>query len=410
MGTNIAITIIMGGTMDFGIKREGQKKTISRDNWVRLVASVPTQNEAVRKLGLSKDWLRRQAELYDHGWPADHTPGDCRPDGSIDDAIRRKVDGVARQTNNKQLRQALDEIVRLRRAVETTEEVRAYKITPIRIAKKVPGGSTEACAIGLLSDVHFEQRIRPETIHRLNEYNPDIAQSRLENFFRGFVRLTEIERGGVKIPQAILYLLGDMIHGQIHDEYQKSNTMSPVEATYRLLNILSGGIRYVAKQFKLVTIICHVGNHGRTTDKIEIDSGIRYSYEWLLYSMLAREFRAEKNINFVIPESNIYYHTLYDMTLRSLHGNFVKYAGGVGGITIPLNKALAQWDKSIRADCTFMGHWHQFLSGKNHVCNSSVCGYDPYAESIKAEFDRPSQTFVLIDTKHGKQDTRPIFL
>lgn len=93
-----------------------------------------------------------------------------------------------------------------------------------------------------------------------------------------------------------------------------------------------------------------------------------------------------------------------------MHGHAIRYGGGVGGIYIPINKAIAQWDKSERADLTVFGHFHQQRDGGNFICNGSLIGYSSFAQSIKADFEKPKQCLFLIDSKRGKTCTWPILV
>ena len=77
--------------------------------------------------------------------------------------------------------------------------------------------------------------------------------------------------------------------------------------------------------------------------------------------------------------------------------------GGIGGIHVPLNKAIAAWDATERADLTCLGHWHQFSWGRagRYVSNGSVIGHSPYAERV-ASPERPCQGMAIID--HGRNE------
>jgi hypothetical protein len=67
---------------------------------------------------------------------------------------------------------------------------------------------------------------------------------------------------------------------------------------------------------------------------------------------------------------------IYDVTVRFHHGHSIRYAGGVGGIYIPTNKAIAQWNKGRHADLDVFGHFHQLRDGGNFICNGSLIGYN----------------------------------
>ena len=100
----------------------------------------------------------------------------------------------------------------------------------------------------------------------------------------------------------------------------------------------------------------------------------------------------------------------YNKTIRFHHGDYVTYAGGIGGITIPINKSIAQWNQSRKVDLDVLGHFHQFFDGGKFIVNGSVIGINPYSISIKAEYDVPKQTFFLMDKEKGKTIVAPIFV
>ena len=84
--------------------------------------------------------------------------------------------------------------------------------------------------------------------------------------------------------------------------------------------------------------------------------------------------------------------------------------GGVGGIYIPTNKAIGQWNKGRNVDLDVFGHFHQARDGGNFICNGSIIGYNAFAVSIKADFEAPRQQLFLIDSKHGRTCTWPILM
>ena len=88
---------------------------------------------------------------------------------------------------------------------------------------------------------------------------------------------------------------------------------------------------------------------------------------------------------------------IYDYKIRLHHGDSMRYGGGIGGLFIPAFKAISQWDKQIRADWTFFGHFHQLKDGGNFVSNGSLIGFSPYAIRIKADYEKPKQAFLILD-------------
>jgi hypothetical protein len=130
-----------------------------------------------------------------------------------------------------------------------------------------------------------------------------------------------------------------------------------------------------------------------------------------MYHMLARAFQDEKRVKFIIPTS---YHSFLDIdgyTIRFSHGHAIRYAGGVGGIFVPVKKAIGQWNKARHADLDVFGHFHQMRDGGDFICNGSLIGWNEFANFIKADFEKPKQVFFLINNnRKEKTVTCPIFL
>lgn len=279
-------------------------------------------------------------------------------------------------------------------------------------SREKKGGKSNASVIAVCSDWHFEEVVDPKTVDWKNEHNPEIAARRAKRQFQKIVEYTEELRPKVKIDCVVLALLGDFITGYIHEELEESNAMSPAEAIYEVTELLDKGIKLVRKELKL-PIVCLTarGNHGRTTKKKRISTAAKNSYEHMMYRLLARQHR-EANLTGVQWQISDGYHNwleLYGKWIRAHHGDAINYWGGVGGITIPVNKAIAEWNKTKRADLDIFGHYHQQITMGNFICNGSNIGHSAYAIEIKAGFEQPKQAFGVFDGRHGLRNVRPIF-
>jgi hypothetical protein len=287
----------------------------------------------------------------------------------------------------------------------------APELTPI---VSTSGKDGEATAFAIASDWHAEERVRADSVNQLNEFSLAIAEKRIERFFQRIVRLTEIERNGTKIENLVLGLLGDLMTGYIHEELQESNGLSPVQAIVWLRDRILSGLEYLRKNggFKRIVIVCAYGNHGRTTKKPRHATGAANSYEWLLYQVLAKdaEMAGMTDIEWNIASSYHTYLSVYGRNIRLHHGDSLRYEGGIGGLTIPVEKAIASWNKARVADLDIFGHWHTQQQNPKWVSNGSLIGFNAFSISIKAPFEPPQQTYFLFDSKRGRTATSPIFV
>lgn len=268
-------------------------------------------------------------------------------------------------------------------------------------------GDNEAVAFAIASDWHVEETVDPRAVNNLNSFDLGIAERRVNEFFRRTVKLTNTQRHGTKIDTLVLALLGDHMTGYIHEELRETNGLSPTETVLWLSDRIGAGIQMLSQHFSRIVIPCSYGNHGRNTIKPRHATGAKNSYEWMLYNILAKQFPQH---DWRIADG---YHNYLDVDgriIRFHHGDGLKYQGGVGGLTIPVEKAIANWNKAIPAHLDVFGHWHQSQQNPKWISNASLIGHNAYAISIKAPYEPPSQTYFLMDSKRGRTITAPIFL
>lgn len=276
---------------------------------------------------------------------------------------------------------------------------------PIHAIKSGPGGHATAFAIA--SDWHVEETVDPKTVNHLNAYDLSIARQRVRSFFQKVLRLTEIQRHGTQIDTLVLALLGDLMTGYIHEELRESNGLSPTETILWLQDEVAAGLLLLEPHFARIVIPCSWGNHGRTTFKSRHATGAANSYEWMLYHVLRKQF---PQFDWQISDGYHNYLEVDGRMVRFHHGDDLRYQGGVGGLTIPVEKAIAQWNRAIKADLDIFGHWHQSQQNPKWISNASLIGHNAYAIAIKAGHEPPSQTFFLMDAKRGRTVTCPIYL
>jgi hypothetical protein len=271
-------------------------------------------------------------------------------------------------------------------------------------------GGNEGTVVVVASDWHYAGHVGAE-VGGLNLFNPTIAHTRIERFFQKALSLTELLAAGLPINHMVLALLGDFITGHIHEEFQETNTLPPMFEVIAVQNEIVSGIQFLLDNSELqLTIPCHSGNHARTTKTTRFGAENGHSLEYLMFLNLKDHFRDELRVTFIVPEAPHSYLDIYGTMIRFQHGHMVKYGGGVGGLTIPLNKAIAQWNQGRHADLDVLGHFHQLFDGGRFIVNGSLIGYDSFALSIKASYEKPKQVMFLMDRKRGRTFTCPIFL
>lgn len=323
---------------------------------------------------------------------------------SIEDDIADRRERAETSALKAKLKHALDQLEQCRYELGVAIDARSALADPPPIEpRERMGGKREATAVAMASDWHVEETVDYDAVNGVNEFNLDIARSRVRRFFDGFCFLTNYHRDHFLIRDAKLWLGGDLITGYLREENLESNSLSPVQAIAELHGWLVQGVRQYLDEVPVerLDLDCSSGNHGRLTDKIRPSTREANSIEWLLYHMIAREFANEPRVKVTLPRGAHTYAQVYDLILRWTHGDGTKGGSGVGGIMIPIRKAIARWQTVRFAHWTGMGHWHQEHFLNDLFINGSLVGYGPYSLSIPAPFERPRQSFFLIDKHRG---------
>lgn len=300
----------------------------------------------------------------------------------------------------------------LENKVKTYEALDNAKRSAYHIAHYAPTKSN-AVAVAVASDWHAGETVDPADLPgNLNAYNPNVFQKRAQQFFQRTQYLTEtMARSVAKVDTLVFAMLGDLMTGHLHEDQMESNSMPPIQEVLLLEETIGAGIEYLLSRggFSKIILPCCAGNHGRTTDKMRAKTMADNSYEILLYRHLARRYAKEKRLEWHIATGYQVMVRLWDYNIRFHHGDAVNYGGGVGGLTIPLRKAISGWNTVQHADLDVLGHFHQYTDGGDFIVNGSMIGYNAYALRVKARFEQPQQAYFLVDHKRGKTVTARIF-
>lgn len=285
-------------------------------------------------------------------------------------------------------------------------------IKPKKLARapKASGSRPEATAVLVLSDWHVEEYVDPETNVPGNEYTLDIADRRIKQLVQKASMLIEHEKSLTGIRRIVVASLGDFITGQIHDDLVEVTQLAPLAATRWAGERLAGVIDAMA-EIAPVLVPTASGNHGRTTLKPRIATENDHSFEQHLYlTMAAAEKR--KHVQWQVGKGYLNIVDLDGFLIRFHHGHAIRFGGGVGGLTIPANKAIANWNISRRVHLDVYGHWHCFSwLPYRFVANGCLIGHNAFADRIKAEYQPPSQSLIIVDHDHNRvTKVLPVFV
>lgn len=266
-------------------------------------------------------------------------------------------------------------------------------------------------AIALFSDAHIEETVKPESVLGKNEYSVDIAEQRIKNYFQNLGECLKVD----EVKYLIFASLGDTISGMIHSELEQCNGLSPLKAISKAQSLIVSGLKYLCENtdLKIIKFIGIVGNHSRTTKKIQHANGFEMSYEWLMYQNIKDQCEAlGLQIDFAIPESEVALVNAPDgRRLLFCHGFQIKSSGSnaICGIYPALNRLSLKWTKIFHQDRIYLGHFHSCTSIPNAAVNGSIIGYNSFALTNGFEYQEPCQYYEVIDSKLGQLLERKIY-
>lgn len=312
------------------------------------------------------------------------------------------------------LKEAADRAQRLERELGVLSKV-GQRSSPPRWLSSPPKRTKQHHATPwlMLSDLHFDEVVRPEEIGQVNAYNREIARQRLHRTAEGFVKVCRDYWTGLTYDGVVVALGGDIFSGDIHEELSNTNEDTMLGSLDYWIDEMSAVLAMLVDEFGKVHVPVVVGNHGRTTRKPRAKLRARDNFDWFLGRALQRIHRDDPRISFDVSDNADCPVPSYGRTVMLTHGDQARGGGGIGGIWPPIMRLdarkRARYDAVDQGyDLLIMGHWHQLVYGPSFIVNGSLKGYDEYAHLNSFGFEPPQQAAWLMTPEHGKTWTAPI--
>jgi len=265
------------------------------------------------------------------------------------------------------------------------------------------------------SDWHFDEVVEADQIQGFNTYNPEIAKKRIERLFSKAGNLLFNHMSGARYDGLVIALGGDMVSGIIHEELERTNANTILVSVMQLRDIISKHVKMLSKEFRKVSVVGVVGNHGRLRHKPTAKYSVEENFDYLIYELVARELAGIPNISMDVSKSPDFNYQLYRTRYNLTHGNQYKGGSGVGGIWPSLMRGDNRKRKreSITGnpyDYAIMGHFHRYGMIDNVIVNGSLKGYDEYAYQNNFDFQRATQALWITHPEEGITFSIPVYV
>ena len=325
-------------------------------------------------------------------WLAEEEPSE-ELKGALRKAMR-DLDQAKRKTD--------DLVTAVRQAV--LDGVSALTIPPVPkpVADKRRGDSE--VAVILLSDWQLA-KVTPT-------YSSDVCEQRIERLAEKVVKLTAIQRSAHPVKELRVYLLGDLVEGELIFPGQSHLIDASL---YRQVvvdgpRILAGFLRKMAATFEKVHVVGVIGNHGSLGGRARGDYHPESNADAMMYEVTRLITEQEKRItwapNFTPGERHWYAtDTIGNKKWFLFHGDQVR-GGHAGFPWYGFGKRLLGWCYSVeRFDYAASGHFHtpinQYLNGLRHWGNGSTESDNTYAAEQLAASGEPSQWLLFQHPERG---------
>lgn len=383
-----------------------------------------TLYKILKRNGVSIDEVRRKA-----GIPSRQPTVKNSPPGVIS-PLKATLDASTITGLRKRLEQETDmrkqlaaEFLAYKAANDLLSTLDINFTSPTVITPRATRKDSETLAVFCNSDWHAYEIVKSGEVNGLNSYNPVICRDSVETSTRFFVKQTQACRGNTKVTQAMVCYLGDLITGHLHLDQVENNYGTPLEEVMFVIDLIVGQLSYILKhgKFEEITVVTVDGNHSRLTEKPRKTNRVHHSLEWLIFQFVKRHFeklgetRLKFSIstgihNYVALNYGVNKRTPNGLLWRLTHGDVgISYRGGVGGISIPVNRQIRVWDEGQKADLTIFGHLHTAEANlKRYLAVGSLIGVTP--NGLRFGYEPPTQAMLTVEKTKGITGYYPIFV
>ena len=320
--------------------------------------------------------------------------------------LRRTAESLSRQLQKERYKSS-ELVAAVERAVR---EAAAGLMIPRVPAPHLPKqGRTEEKAIILVSDLQLA-KVTPT-------YNSEICERRMETYAESIRRIVGIQRADHPVRDARVYILGDVLEGELifpHQAHQIDSglyTQLMIDGPRICINFL----RTLLTIFRQIHVVCVPGNHGELGGPVRRAYNPETNADRMLYRhiqiALANEPRLSWQIAYGQNES-AWYAVDYPFPPSREHGNFMFHGQQIPNVGSASVGTIARriWGYSSGGvvepfENVFFAHWHTPkyipLNNIEVFCNGSTESTNIYAQERFSAIGQPIQLLTFQHPTHG---------
>lgn len=310
---------------------------------------------------------------------------------------------------------------RILECLETGLEAVSPRYSPLVIPKKARGKTEHEFAL-LFSDTHAAEVVTEEATLGMNAYDWDVMLGRMAKLQRAV--LSYQANRPYPIRKLRVWMLGDMLSGDIHEELAKTNDRTAEEAAVQFGLDAARWLEGFIPHFEEIHVAGVPGNHPRKTRKPSMKQA-QNNGDWTAYQVARIALSEYDCFTWELPHDAQYVKTTVAENWRVLlmHGDGIRSTmpgvpwGGVVRRVTTLEQQFAKAKQPLDYVC--LGHFHTANAldgvGVKTFLNGSVKGIDEYSLKQFGSGRAPTQLLLTFHPRRGVtdcswidlEDTRP---
>lgn len=320
--------------------------------------------------------------------------------------LRQRNQELERQARRVREGEVADERI-VQRLEEALGHLKPHRFKPAKRRSRQQAPHEMAL---LFSDTHAYEVVNPSETLGMNEYNREILLRRMERLQAGV--LSYLDHRPYPVSKLHVWMLGDMLSGDIHDELAQTNELPHEEATVQFALDCAEWLEGFVPHFEHISVAGVPGNHPRRAKKPTAKMAHNNS-DWTAYQMMQVYHRGNPAFSWQLPKAAF---CVVDVAERwktlLMHGDGIRSTmpgvpwGGVVRRITTLEQQFAKAKQPIDYVC--LGHFHTANAldgvGVKTFMNGSVKGLDEYSMKQFGSGRAPSQVLLTFHRDHGVSD------
>lgn len=304
--------------------------------------------------------------------------------------LEKRVRGA--RTDEVQYQRVIDAIENTATAVEPSYEAPEFTAT---------NDHRPHVQVLLLSDTHAGEVVDAEAVNGMNEYSWEIMETRMARILRSLK--SYVNTRTYEIEELQIWVLGDMLSGDNHDELTITNEIPIAEAAHKFGVLLGQWIEELVPLYPKITVYAVPGNHPRTTKKPAAKQ-VFNNWDWVSYLFAKTHLSQYESVEFNTTRSAFIVAEVAGRNALLWHGDGIRSTmPGVpwGGVMRRVNEMRRQYhDQGTDIEYFALGHFHQanIVQGKVFM-NGSIKGPDEYSLKQFGSSEQPRQLLLTFDPR-----------